>query len=83
MQPIRHMCGCQLERGSGRQGAYFMRVLTDDEHVTLVETKECPKCHDRALCDTDMTDLAGNPLYIPDQTDESKERRRNRGWPEN
>jgi hypothetical protein len=69
VSPVRHMCGCILERGEGRQGTYYMRVLIDDERTTLMEAKECPQCHDTGLCDTDMTDLEGRPLYIPEQTE--------------
>jgi len=81
MDLIRHMCGQDLERGAGPQGAYFVLVFAseDAERGDYEEVQVCPQCGED-LCDTDCTDLGGVPLYINNQSKWSIERRRARGW---
>lgn len=75
MQLIQHLCGRELERCSGSQGAYLDRG--EDGQAVIVE--RCPDCGE-ALCDTDCTDRRGTPLPVENQTDWSRDRRRSRGW---
>lgn len=63
MHMVRHLCGCELERGAGRQGDYFQRIAIDDARITLQATTACPLCRE-PLCDTDMSELSGAPLVV-------------------
>jgi hypothetical protein len=80
MELIKHMCGQELERGAGRQGAYFLLVIQPmQRRGEYREVQACPNCGE-PLCDTECTDLGGTPLSIPNQTEWSKQRRRELGW---
>jgi hypothetical protein len=78
--PIKHMCGCEIERSNHPIGGYYMYGDKDGDPV--VATDMCPQCGE-VLCDTDCTTLDGEVLFINNQSEWSKERRRDRGWKEN
>jgi len=72
MQMINHLCGQDLERGSGPHGVYL--VAKPSGRVHHIDVQTCPQCGE-TLCDTDCTDRAGVPLVVDSPTEWSIARR--------
>jgi len=72
MRPVIHMCGVVIE---------YLRESGFFDPRTYEQIHQCPQCKEY-LCLTDCLDLGGQPVFIPFQSDWSRRRRRERGWPE-
>ncbi len=68
-----HICGKEMLKSSSPHpaGGYYS--------LDLHQIYQCPQCREY-LCDTDMTDLSGVPIQVHNQSEWSKQRRRERGW---
>lgn len=74
MQMMNHLCGQELERGTGPHGAYLAAKPIGHARVHHVEVECCPRCGE-TLCDTDCTDRSGAPLVVNSPSAWSSERR--------
>lgn len=78
MRPIIHMCGYALERSDHPQGAFY-NMVGEQGSRTPVVVQTCPQCGE-SLCDTESREVSGEPIFIPNQSDWSIQRRKELGW---